>query len=144
MELDLHAFTLEERADQLLEAARDDVDVPTVGLRRANELRETGADLRLFEGPCDDLVERSRDRLELARDHFAKRKPASVEAVLDLLVHGGIAELERRPVEKVGHGDRPVEVQNHAASVLHFRLVPVTHAFELPQYDCNGEEVGCA
>jgi hypothetical protein len=99
MELDLDAFPLEHRLDQLLEPARDDMDVPARRLRVANELGEPGSDLCLVEHPGHDLLQRRRDRPELAHDHIAQGQPPLVETVLDLLIDHGIAELERDPVE---------------------------------------------
>jgi hypothetical protein len=120
------------------------VDVPAGGLGCANELGESGADLRLIEHPADDLVERSRDRDELADDHLPQRQPPLVETVLDLLVDGRVAELERDPVEQIGLGDGAVEVEDDGASLLLFWLDRVTHSCEFPRYDCDGEEVGGA
>jgi hypothetical protein len=112
VQLDLDAFALENRLDQLLETARHDMHVPAGCLRRAHELREAGPDLRFAQHPVDDLFERRRDRDELAHDHLAQRQPPLVEAVLDLLVDGGVAELERDPVEQIGFRDRAVEVED--------------------------------
>ncbi len=144
MELHVDALALEHRLDQLVEAARDDVDVPARGLRALDELGESGADSRVLEHPGDDLVERRRDRRELPRDHLAERHRARVEAVLDLLVDGGVAELERDPVEQVGLGDRAVEVEHDRPQLLHFRLFPVTHSLRNSSLRCDGEEVGGA
>ncbi len=81
---------------------------------------------------------------ELAHDHLAQRQAAFVEAVLDLLVDGRIAELERDPVEQIGLRDRAVEVEDDRARLAQFWLDRVTHSCEFPRYDCDGEEVGGA
>jgi hypothetical protein len=116
VERDFNAFALEKRADQLLEAARDDVHVPPLRLRPADEAAESRPNPGLLERPRDDLFERRGDRLELARDHVSQRKAPSIEPGLDLRVDGGVAELECRPVEEVGDGDRAVEVEDDRAS----------------------------
>jgi len=128
-EFDLDALTLEERPDQFLEPARHDVDVPAFGLRSADEVAEPRADPRLLERPGDHLLERRRDGLELAGDHFPQRKTPTVEARLDLVVDRGVAELERGAVEEIGHRDGAVEVEHDRPLLLfHFRLCSVTHA----------------
>jgi hypothetical protein len=144
VQFDVDSLAFEDGLDQLFEPARDDVDVAAGRLGCANELGEPRANLRLVEHPADDLVERSRDRDELADDHLPQRQPALVEAVLDLLVDGRVAELERDPVEQIGLGDRAVEVEDDGASLLPFWLDRVTHPCEFPRYDCDGEEVGGA
>ena len=140
MQRDVDALALEHRLDQLLEAARDDVrrpSPPAWALR--DEVGEAGADPRVLEHPGDDLVERRRHRRELPRDHLAKRHPALVEAVLDLLVDRRVAELARDSVEQVVLGDRAVEVEHdRPAAVARFRHDSVTHACEFPQYDRPG------
>jgi hypothetical protein len=102
------------------------VDFPAVRLCGADELGEPGTDLRFVEHPVDDLLERSRDRDELADDHVPQREPTFVERVLDLPVDGRIAELERDPVEEVGLGDRAVEIEDDrmGCRARHARMFP--------------------
>ena len=71
----------------------------------------------MLEHPRDDLVQRSRDRRELARDHLAERHRARVEAVLDLLVDSGIAEVASDLVEEVVLGTVP------SKSITNARLI---------------------
>ena len=82
------------------------------GLRPLDELAEAGADSSVLEHPAHDLLERRGHRRELPRDHLAKRHRARVEAVLDLLVDDGVAEVARDRVEQVVLGHGPVEVDH--------------------------------
>ena len=134
VQLDLRRLPLEDGLDQLVEPARDDVDLPAVGLRGVRRTRRTPAGPRLVEHPGDDLVERRGDRLELARDHLAQRQAALVEAVLDLLVDGRVAELERDPVEEIRLGDRAVEVEDDRPALwaAAFRI-RVRHVIMFPE-----------
>jgi hypothetical protein len=142
----VHARALEDRLDQLVKAARDDVHLPAGRLRALDELAEAGSDLRPLQHPGEDFIERRRDRLELADDHVAERHRARVEPVLDFLVHGRVAEDESDLVEQVVLGDGAVEVDDDGAPLraVRFRSRAVTHGCGFRQYDRDGEEVGCA
>ena len=51
VQLDLDALALEDRLDQLVEAARDDDDAPAPLARELDELAEAGADAHVLEHP---------------------------------------------------------------------------------------------
>ena len=73
----------------------------------------------------DALLERRRDRRELARDHVAERKPALVEAVLDLLRTPSGRRTRARPRGAVRLGHGAVEVENDRLAHWHaFVTVP--------------------
>src|SRR5215217_2533723 len=113
MQLDLDAFALEDRLDQLVEAARDDDDAPALLSREGDEVAEAVAHAHVVELPLHDLVERRRDRLELARDHIAERQVSFVQPAVDLRVHLGIAEVARDRVQQVHLRDGAVEVDSN-------------------------------
>ena len=92
-DVQLDAFALEHRLDQLVEAARDDERV-----MRARELGEAVAQARVLDEPGDDLLDRCPHRPELARDHLVQRElPAELRLVR--LVDRLVAELEQHEVQ---------------------------------------------
>src|SRR5688500_20235266 len=97
MERHVDPFSVEDRLDQLVEPARDDVDVPAGLTCVRDELGEAGPDARVLEHPGDDLLERRGHGRELPRDHLAEGKPPYVEPVIYLLLDGRVTEPPRGP-----------------------------------------------
>src|SRR5436309_439170 len=106
----------EDRLDQLVEAARDDDEAPALLAGQLDELPKARPDVDVLQLPFDDFVERLSHRLELSRDHFAKRHAALVEPVLDLLVDDRVTEATRNRVEEILFGSCAVEVDDQGAS----------------------------
>ena len=92
--------------------------------REIDELAEAVAHAHVVELPLDDLVERRRDRLELARDHIAKRQVSFVQPAVDLRVHLGVAEVAGDRVQQVHLRDGAVEVDGDRAAAQKCEVTP--------------------
>jgi len=114
-DVELDPLTLEDRIDELAEAARED-EWPAL----SGELGEPGSHADVRSNPGNDLVEGSPDGLELERDDLVQREVAA-ETSLGLLVDADVAELQQDEVEAVdlGHGSVPV----HDEAGRHGRLI---------------------
>jgi len=122
--LDVEALALEDRLDELVEAARDDHEAPAAPGRERDELMEARPKLDVLELPADDLLERPPDRLELPRDHLAEAQPALTQAVVDLLVDERVAEAARDRVEQVDLRDGAVEVDDDRTAAQKWLVTP--------------------
>src|SRR5687768_6165574 len=116
MQLHLDAFVLEDRLDQLVEAARDDHDAVAALTCSLDEFAKPAPDVDVLELPADDLLERLPHRLELAGNHLAERHPPLVEAVVDLLVDDRVSERRRDRVEEVFLRNGAVEVDDQSSA----------------------------